>query len=191
MNGILRNCERLAFALVLAGGMTAFAQSNAEIRSAQQQLKNAGFYSGSIDGVDGSSTRTAIRNYQSANNLKVNGKLDQETAQKLGVQNSNESANANEPMNSSQTADQATDNSANREMQANNSADRMNGSNYSKHEVKEAQRCLQQKGLYKGKVDGEMGPETSSAIRHYQQSNHLNVTGQLDQQTLSSLGVTK
>jgi peptidoglycan hydrolase-like protein with peptidoglycan-binding domain len=36
-----------------------------------------------------------------------------------------------------------------------------------------------------------MTPETQAAIREYQKNSNLNVTGQLDQATLSSLGVSK
>lgn len=57
------------------------------VRNAQQQLKNDGYYTGHIDGIDGPMTRQAIRKYQQAQNLTVNGRLDQQTCQKLGVQN--------------------------------------------------------------------------------------------------------
>ncbi|HJT87933.1 MAG TPA: peptidoglycan-binding domain-containing protein [Bryobacteraceae bacterium] len=57
--------------------------------------------------------------------------------------------------------------------------------------VTAAQRSLKQKGFYKGNLDGDMGPETRAAVREYQKNSNLNVTGRLDQATLSSLGVSK
>lgn len=39
------------------------------IRQSQTQLKNDGYYSGNIDGVDGPVTRQAIRKYQQSQNL--------------------------------------------------------------------------------------------------------------------------
>lgn len=60
--------------------------SQAEVRSAQQKLKDDGDYTGRIDGVDGPMTRAAIRKYQRNQNLTVNGRLDQQTRDKLGVQ---------------------------------------------------------------------------------------------------------
>jgi peptidoglycan hydrolase-like protein with peptidoglycan-binding domain len=55
--------------------------------------------------------------------------------------------------------------------------------------VKKAQQELQSKGYYHGQIDGMMGPETRSAIRRYQKAEHLRVTGTLDSQTASKLGV--
>lgn len=55
--------------------------------------------------------------------------------------------------------------------------------------VKHAQEMLHAKGFYKGKVDGIMGPHTRTAIREYQRSEKLPVTGRLDAKTASKMGV--
>ena len=60
--------------------------SQAEVKSAQQKLKDDGDYTGRIDGVDGPMTRAAIRKFQQSQNLAVTGRLDQQTCNKLGVQ---------------------------------------------------------------------------------------------------------
>jgi peptidoglycan hydrolase-like protein with peptidoglycan-binding domain len=39
------------------------------------------------------------------------------------------------------------------------------------------------------KVDGKMGPQTRSALRKFQQSNNLKVTGAADSETRAKLGV--
>jgi len=49
----------------------------------QQALKNAGFYQGPIDGKIGPKTREAIKQFQQANGLKVDGKIGRHTWQKL------------------------------------------------------------------------------------------------------------
>jgi peptidoglycan hydrolase-like protein with peptidoglycan-binding domain len=54
-------------------------------------------------------------------------------------------------------------------------------------QVSEVQQKLQQEGLYHGQVDGIIGPETKQALRQYQQQNGLQVTAELDQQTLDHL----
>ncbi|HTV46338.1 MAG TPA: peptidoglycan-binding protein [Stellaceae bacterium] len=54
-------------------------------------------------------------------------------------------------------------------------------------EVREAQQKLHREGLYRGRIDGRMGPETQQALRHYQQQNGLEVTARLDHQTMNSL----
>ncbi|MDD5427685.1 MAG: peptidoglycan-binding domain-containing protein [Candidatus Omnitrophica bacterium] len=45
----------------------------ARIKDIQTCLKNAGFYSGKIDGVKGRNTKKAIKEFQGANGLKVDG----------------------------------------------------------------------------------------------------------------------
>jgi peptidoglycan hydrolase-like protein with peptidoglycan-binding domain len=55
--------------------------------------------------------------------------------------------------------------------------------------VRAAQQALKQQGFDVGQVDGQMGPETESALRQFQQSKGLPQSGNLDQQTLSALGV--
>jgi len=45
----------------------------------QIALKNAGFYSGMIDGVIGKNTKNAIKEFQKANGLKADGKVGKKT----------------------------------------------------------------------------------------------------------------
>jgi peptidoglycan hydrolase-like protein with peptidoglycan-binding domain len=45
----------------------------------QTALKNAGFYSGNIDGKIGPKSKKAIENFQKANGLKVDGKVGPKT----------------------------------------------------------------------------------------------------------------
>lgn len=49
----------------------------------QNALRNAGFYSGEVDGKIGQKTREAIKAFQSANNLKVDGVVGTETWERL------------------------------------------------------------------------------------------------------------
>ena len=44
-----------------------------DVRTLQQKLKNAGYYTGSIDGIFGTATYEAIKKYQKANGLTVDG----------------------------------------------------------------------------------------------------------------------
>jgi peptidoglycan hydrolase-like protein with peptidoglycan-binding domain len=56
-----------------------------DIEKVQQSLSDKGFYHGHADGVLGPRTRAGIREYQSSESLPVTGRLDTETAGKLGV----------------------------------------------------------------------------------------------------------
>lgn len=60
--------------------------------------------------------------------------------------------------------------------------------NLSSRQVAHIQNRLGSRG-YDVVVDGEMGPNTRAALRSYQRSNDLAVTGQVNSQTLASLGI--
>lgn len=60
---------------------------------------------------------------------------------------------------------------------------------YSDREVANVQQNLRRLGYYNGMVDGILGPNTETAIQHYQLDHHLPVTGLLDSGMLSQLGI--
>jgi hypothetical protein len=53
--------------------------------------------------------------------------------------------------------------------------------------VRGAQATLKQQGLYKGQVDGKIGPQTRSALTQFQAQNGLSQTARLDQPTIDKL----
>lgn len=56
-------------------------------------------------------------------------------------------------------------------------------------DVEKAQRLLNALGFDAGKADGVLGPRTHRAIEAYQRSHNLPPTGELDEVTLSALGL--
>jgi peptidoglycan hydrolase-like protein with peptidoglycan-binding domain len=54
----------------------------------QQALKNQGFYYGEVTGETNATLTAAIRRYQIRNGLQVNGELNSETLQSLGINSS-------------------------------------------------------------------------------------------------------
>jgi peptidoglycan hydrolase-like protein with peptidoglycan-binding domain len=50
-----------------------------------------------------------------------------------------------------------------------------------------AQNFLAQRGLYRGPIDGSVGPDLEFSLRAYQARVHLPVTGRLDLETLAAL----
>lgn len=56
-------------------------------------------------------------------------------------------------------------------------------------QVMAMQQRLNERGFSAGRVDGLWGPDTSAAVRSFQQKNGLPRTGQLDQGTLRALGI--
>jgi len=69
------------------------------------------------------------------------------------------------------------------------SGQRMAGQQLSKDKVKEIQEALKDKGNDPGQIDGIMGPKTQQALRAFQKSENLQVTGRVDEKTASALGV--
>ena len=55
--------------------------------------------------------------------------------------------------------------------------------------VIKAQLVLKNDGIYSGPVDGKMSQGTREAIRSFQQSHELNVTGAIDDDTARELGL--
>ncbi len=63
----------------------------------------------------------------------------------------------------------------------------LNAAHPSKDDVRWAQVELRTIGLYNGSLDGVVGPETRQALLQFQQSNDLQRTARLDQQTADAL----
>lgn len=56
-----------------------------------------------------------------------------------------------------------------------------------KDDIRWAQVELRYRGLYKGSLDGVIGPQTKRALTEFQQNNGLNGTASLDAQTWEAL----
>jgi peptidoglycan hydrolase-like protein with peptidoglycan-binding domain len=61
------------------------------------------------------------------------------------------------------------------------------GTALTQSEVRQAQQKLQEQGLYKGTIDGLVGPETQRAVEQFQRKNGLDVTVTLDEPTMDKL----
>ena len=59
----------------------------------------------------------------------------------------------------------------------------------SRSEVRQVQQALAKQGMKAGPTDGRWGRETRNAVKQFQQSKQLHPTGQLDEQTVASLGL--
>lgn len=55
------------------------------VANVQQELARAGYYQGAIDGVIGNQTRSAIRAYERRNGLRMDGRIDSELLESMGV----------------------------------------------------------------------------------------------------------
>jgi peptidoglycan hydrolase-like protein with peptidoglycan-binding domain len=61
------------------------AKPNAKVRNLQDTLNRKGGFNLKVDGVMGKQTKTALKDFQKANGLKVTGKVDSATKKALGL----------------------------------------------------------------------------------------------------------
>ena len=71
--------------VVLVAALAAGARADQVVQSAQQALKDEGFYYGEVTGEKDADTTAAIRRYQIRNGLQISGDLNEETLKSLGV----------------------------------------------------------------------------------------------------------
>jgi|GEM_PF-2033498 len=55
------------------------------VLAVQRRLARAGYYRGAIDGVIGPGTRSAIRSYERANGLRIDGRIDRSLLATMGL----------------------------------------------------------------------------------------------------------
>ncbi len=88
-------------AMILASAPTARAVSykkgstGSVVTQIQTKLKNWGYYSGAVDGIYGSGTEKAVRQFQQKNGLTVDGKAGPKTLAALGISVSSSSGGGN------------------------------------------------------------------------------------------------
>lgn len=68
--------------------------SGREVRKIQEKLKRCGYYSGSVDGIYGSGTESAVKKFQKANGLKADGIAGKATLNAMGISSSNSSSSS-------------------------------------------------------------------------------------------------
>jgi peptidoglycan hydrolase-like protein with peptidoglycan-binding domain len=137
------------------------------VQDVQNRLRQAGVYSGQIDGIWGADSQAALERYQQAHQLQVTGQLNQATAATLGLdQGSLLAIPAAAPAPSPPPGDQLRPAS-----------------------VQAIQVRLRSLGFYNGAVDGVWGGGTQAAIERFQQGRGLQPNGQLNPATIAAMGL--
>ena len=130
------------------------------IYALQQRLKELGYYTIKVDGIFGSGTQRAVRDFQRVNGLTVTGKADSTTQRLLY-------SSAAKPNDGSSSGSYKT----------------LTRSSKYQSAVVPLQRRLKALGYYSGSVDGYFGSQTYRAVRKFQSRNGLSVTGKADAYT--------
>jgi peptidoglycan hydrolase-like protein with peptidoglycan-binding domain len=189
------------------------------IESAQQKLKDSGFYYGEINGQKDADTTAAIRRYQIRNGLQITGELNVETQQSLGLASKPAATPATRPAQTPGPTPPAflEATPAPKTTPAPRSVQPEPGDTEEVPEppspplertppfadtpyeaappqvqqdiVSQAQIILMRQGYYRDEIDGLYGPAMNFALRNYQARFGLRPTGRLDVETLGALSL--
>ena len=151
-----------------SGGTCKPGDTGESVKKVQKRLKALGYYDKSIDGDYGNGTKSAVKEFQKKNNLKVTGEVNSATLKKL---NSSDAKKAS--AGSSSSGSSSSDGTC-------KPGD--NGEN-----VKKVQKRLKALGYYNSSIDGDYGNGTKSAVKEFQKKNNLKVTGEVNASTLKKL----
>ena len=160
--------------------MTAYAQAaslkQGDRRNAVLELQNRlyelGYYDGEMTGYYGSMTTTAVRNFQTANGLKVTGDADEKTLAAIASENA---VPKSAYLISSETEEEILHLDEDLEPGDSGAA------------VKQLQKLLTELGYFNGDCTGLFGSVTQTALMEFQTMNFLEVTGIADEMTREML----
>jgi len=136
------------------------------VQAVQDHLRAAGAYGGAVDGVWGPDSEAALQRFQASRQLQATGQLNQATADALGLDTG--ALLGVQPVSTPLSP----------------SPDTLRSSS-----VREIQSRLHDLGFYAGNIDGVWGQSTQAAIQEFQQNRGLQPNGQLNQQTLTAMGM--
>ena len=133
-----------------------------DVKHVQKRLKALGFYNGEIDGCFGPACDSAVRAFQKANGLSVDGSIGPATWNLLFNTGSTPNISYSRPLSYKSPIMKGED-------------------------VKHVQRRLRALGFYFGNIDGSFGPSCDAAVRAFQKANGLSVDGSVGPATWNAL----
>ena len=136
------------------------------VRALQKKLKSLGYYTGTVDGDYGSGTVEAVKAFQSANGLTVDGKAGTKTLNAIYGSSASSSSGSSSSDSSSSSSDGTSSTGYTTLEEGDESS-----------AVKKLQQALKNLGYYTGSVDGKYGSGTTDAVRDFQKVNNLTVDG--------------
>lgn len=74
--------------------LSKYGSRGTEVRAIQEKLKRWGYYSGSVDGIYGSQTVSAVKKFQKKNGLTVDGIAGTQTLKAMGITSSSSSSSS-------------------------------------------------------------------------------------------------
>lgn len=154
----------------------AFRPTKTQIKSGQQALIDAKLLTGEATGKYTDETREAIRSYQKANDLDVNGKFDKATLEKMNI-----------PLTDHQLG-KTSEKKADTGSSARDGQKRPAPFRATAEQIK-AETILVGEKLFAGSVDGKFTDAFRSGIGEYQNAKGLKETKTLNASTLDKMGI--
>ena len=161
------------------------------VRAVQQALINLGYLKGKADGIYGNQTENAVRAFQKAKNLTVDGLAGKKTQALLlgasssaGSESSAPAAAAAPAQSGTSSSSSSTSVSGGSLFNGNYATLRLNDRN---DRVKILQQALIRLNYLSGKADGIFGRKTLDAVVAFQQRNRLTADGLAGKKTLTAL----
>jgi murein DD-endopeptidase MepM/ murein hydrolase activator NlpD len=153
----MKTAAAIVFASLLLAP-NAFASGNPEVAALQVGLRQRGFYAGTVDGVVGPATTSAVRRFQQRRGLPVDGVVGAKTRRALGRYG------RRAPLGR-----------------------RLLVTGMRGWDVAALQFALARHGFPSGNFDGHFGPSTERALRHFQHWAGLGQDGQAGPAVVSAL----
>ncbi len=172
--------------------------SNSQVREIQETLKDRGYDVGSVDGIIGPRTSEALREFQLDEAIAASGNINRQTLQALDVEIKEQEFLGVSPAFGKDQQQLGRDQQKDPQQIGRDRVQFGGGDEQvvkrgqgklRSEDVKELQKKLSEHGHEVGPVDGLYGPKTEQALREFQQSQGIVATGQINRETLESLGL--
>ncbi|WP_067927611.1 peptidoglycan-binding protein [Alicyclobacillus shizuokensis] len=186
--------------------------SGSAVKTLQTALNQLGYSCGTVDGVFGSKTLSAVKKFQKAKGLVMDGVVGPKTWAALKSALGSVASRGGTPPTSvttgSSSGSSGSSSSGSTSSGSSSSGSKSSGSSSSGSSssnqgpaypgtvlkvgsqgtaVKEVQQKLNELGYSCGTVDGDFGPKTESAVKAFQKAKKLTVDGQVGPATWSAL----
>ena len=156
------------------------------VRALQTRLKALGYYNSVIDGIYGSGTQSAVRAFQQANGLHVDGRAGIQTQTRLYLSGNAVAAATPRPTTAPTVRPGATPTATPAGINSSLANVTLLKNGDTGAAVRALQERLKQLG-YLSAVDGIYGPQTYNAVVNFQRRNGLTADGVAGRMTLNRL----
>jgi peptidoglycan hydrolase-like protein with peptidoglycan-binding domain len=171
----------------------AFRPTKDQIKLGQEVLIKEKLYTGQATGVYGES-RPAIKAYQKAHGLDVNGKFDRATLEKMGIaltEKQTGMASASATGAAPSTSSKAGTTTKQIAAGSQNSAGPKRPAPFQANadQIKQLQQKLIDAKMFTGAADGKRSDALKASVAKYQEANGLKATGGINAATLEKMGI--